>query len=96
MANTPAPYIYYVFATRWAAFSSLVCAEAVDRFAHFLRFKTVSNEDVEGHVLFPAEFEAAHHFLNQSFPVVYSTLAVEQVHCSLAVRSLPYLAYSSA
>ena len=63
-------------------------------FAHFLRFKTVSSTDAVGHAVFPSEFKAAHKFLADSFPNVYSTLHVEEVTANFLCDTLGLLACS--
>ena len=57
-------------------------------FAHFLRFKTVSSNDAVGHAVYPSEFKAAHKFLAESFPNVYSTLHVEEVTANFLCGTL--------
>ena len=56
----------------------------VDVFAHYLRFKTVSSENTDDHVLQPEEFKAGHRFLKESFPLVHSKLEYEKVRSTLA------------
>ena len=59
-------------------------------FAHFLRFKTVSSNDAVGHAVYPSEFKAAHKYLADSFPNVYSTLHVEEVAANFLRGTVGY------